>query len=109
MSSCHWAHVAIVSAISISIDTVDAFTSPPSDIMSMQLLPCTVLTSVMHVAALGDVEHVRAAQQGRGEDATSWWHTSYTDRYVQRLRSLLETDGESPEDVDDEYTWDRNP
>ena len=54
-------------------------------------------------------EHVRAAQQGRGEDATSWWHTSYTDRYVQRLRSLLETDGESPEDGDDEYTWDRNP
>ena len=54
-------------------------------------------------------EHVLAAQQGRGVDATSWWRTSYTDRYMERLRTVLEGGGESPEEGEDEYTWDRNP
>ena len=54
-------------------------------------------------------EHVLAAQQGRGQDATSWWRTSYTDRYVERLRTVLEGGGNSPEEGEGEYTWDRNP
>ena len=54
-------------------------------------------------------QHVMAAAAGRGADATSWWRTSYTDRYVEQLRAVLENGGHSPEEGEEEYTWDRNP
>ena len=56
------------------------------------------------IAGRQAAHHVLAIADGWSADVSSWWRTSYTDRYVERLRQVLGND-----DDEDEYSWDRNP